>query len=227
MCLLADDRQSPTLRLSIVATYVLLQAAFWESTLWLRPGQALALSHESGHLSFVEVIYRDNALLAASRWRGWVGVRFAAELDAETAFLHMAATSAAPASRDDVKSGDWKLRPSVRAQCVAIQAADAYPIGQSILEALKADTFLEPPFAREVFCRRHHGAGVELDPPDVTSDAAATAFLEERRRTFDERQREAFDQALRRRTALVQGPPGAHLLLSICMSYSNQTSACS
>lgn len=186
-----------------------MQTAFWESTRWLRPGQLLALSDEDGHLAFVEVIFRDNALLAASRWRGWVGVRFAAARDAETAIQHVSAASHAPETAHDAQTGDWQQRPTIRTGSAAIQAADGFPIGQTVLEALKADKFLNPPFARELFCGQRSGAGVAIDPPSVHNSPAAEAFLQGRLAMFDGPQREAYDHALRRRTALIQGPPGA------------------
>lgn len=89
-----------------------------------------------------------------------------------------------------------------------MQVANDYAIARPVLEALQEERLVSPPFAATLFSEVQPPATAHVAPPMWQNDPQAAAYLQPRVEALDEAQRAAFDHALSREVALIQGPPG-------------------
>lgn len=89
----------------------------------------------------------------------------------------------------------------------AVQVAHDFGVCKPVLQALQEDRLLTPPFGDIIFAANQPQAGL-IDPPVWQNDDRMAAWLAPRLQTMDPAQKEAFDHALSRKVALIQGPPG-------------------
>jgi hypothetical protein len=102
----------------------------------------------------------------------------------------------------------------------AVQIAHDFGVCKPVLQALQEDRLLEPPFSQTLFTATGKAPQSEyIAPPTWQTDEQMAAWLYKRLDTMDPAQQEAFDHALSRKVALIQGPPG------VCLSKSAMSCA--
>lgn len=92
----------------------------------------------------------------------------------------------------------------------AVQVAHDFAIARPVLEALQEERLVSPPFGRTLFAEDLPPPANPIAPPQWENDPTAAAYLHPRIQALDPAQREAFNHALGREVALIQGPPGGH-----------------
>lgn len=90
----------------------------------------------------------------------------------------------------------------------AVQLAHDFAVYKPVLQALQEERLLTPPFAETLFSEAKPPVAGMIAPPVWENDERAAAWLQRRVETMDDAQRAAFDHALGRKVALIQGPPG-------------------
>ena len=91
----------------------------------------------------------------------------------------------------------------------AVQVAHDFGVCKPVLQALQEDRLLTPPFGDTLFSAAGQPPQTgHVEPPAWQTDEAMAGWLQERLDTMDPTQHQAFDHALSRKVALVQGPPG-------------------
>lgn len=115
-----------------------------------------------------------------------------------TAGARAAADTAGQSQQPEPGAPEWAV----------VQVANDYAIARPVLEALQEERLVSPPFAATLFSEVQPPVAAYVAPPVWENDPQAAAYLQPRVEALDEAQRAAFDHALSREVALIQGPPG-------------------
>lgn len=193
---------------------------------------AVASANASDALILVEIIGRDADELAELATRARVRVAFCHDADAVAVLSVLAAAKAQRVHRNDPDYGrveDWlmeaddpqfdKLIPVHAKLGDAVQISSNFGVTRPVLQALQAPALAEPPFARELLGGQHGAdelAALAVPEPEWRQDNATREWLEQQLARMDGAQRAAFDSAVTRRVALIQGPPGVPCLWCNC-----------
>jgi hypothetical protein len=110
---------------------------------------------------------------------------------------------------------DMETCESAKVVVEAVQIASAFAISKPVLEALQSERILQPPFGHVLFAKGKPAPRC-LPPPSWENDEATAGWLQQRLDSMDPAQKQAFDEALSREVALIQGPPGMQPFHSTC-----------
>lgn len=199
-----------------------VQEPFWQRSSWLSRGALLCLrtrqADGSTRMDLAEVAARDARTLAAqcrAGSRATIGLRFCHTASILHGLCHVASSchggGLLTAESDADKRGPVEaalLRASCATMMDAVQLAHDFAVYKPVLQALQEERLLTPPFGDILFSEAKPPVSGFVAPPVWENDESAAAWLQRRVETMDDAQRAAFDHALGRRVALIQGPPG-------------------
>jgi hypothetical protein len=97
---------------------------------------------------------------------------------------------------------------------VLVQVSSDFGICHPVLQALQEERFLTPPFGETIFHAGGNPAVEYIAAPEWQNDVEIAGWVQGRYDAMDPAQRSAFDHALSRKVALIQGPPGNEILQS-------------
>lgn len=214
-----------------------MQESFWQRSSWLNKGALLCLRTSSRQpdgtvatrLDLAEIAAKDARILTAqcrSGARATIGLRFCHSASMLHGLSSVAESypgrglldPAAGAGKDGPgRSGGSvdlsTLKGSYATAVDAVQLAHDFAVYKPVLEALQEERLLTPPFAETLFSEAKPPVSGIIAPPVWENDESASAWLQRRVETMDDAQRAAFDHALGRKVALIQGPPGIVIIM--------------
>lgn len=127
-------------------------------------------------------------------------------------------TSAAAAPEDAHAPAAAAEQVQAVAAWTAVQVAHDYAIARPVLEALQEERLVTPPFGGTLFSETQPPAARPVAAPMWQNDPEAAVYLQPRVEALDAAQRDAFEHALSREVALIQGPPGRTIFIHCYVS---------
>lgn len=199
-----------------------MQESFWQRSSWLSNGALISLREQlpdgSIRMDLAEVTAKHAPTLTAQckgGHRATIGVRFCHGTSVLHALCNVATSCQGnallhPRGNDQVGPvAAVVLKEYCATTTDAVQLAHDFAVYKPVLEALQEERLVTPPFESTLFSETQPPVSAPVPPPVWQNDETAAAWLQSRVESMDDAQKAAFDHALSRSVALVQGPPGA------------------